>query len=137
MEMFFINKIVLWILAVIISLLIGLLPEQSDNASNNTPDYSAESEDEKKNNYDYDKSSTAEAIELPVVLVGKYGMTPPSLSHNNSIDNEGDHPTYSYELYDGSLMSSLVAQVSENPQGSGGTTIRVAPAALPDGEDYA
>jgi CubicO group peptidase (beta-lactamase class C family) len=63
-------------------------------------------------------------------------MTPPSLSHNNSEDNEGDNLTYSYELYDDSLMSSLVSQASENPEGSGGTTVWVAPAALPDGEDY-
>lgn len=61
---------------------------------------------------------------------------PPSLSHTNAEDNEGDALTYSYELYDDSLLSSLVAQAAEYPQETGGTTVWEVPSALPDGEDY-
>jgi hypothetical protein len=63
-------------------------------------------------------------------------MTPPSLSHTNAQDSEGDILTYAYELYDDSLLSSLVAHASEVPQGSGGTTVWEVPSALPDGDDY-
>ncbi len=63
-------------------------------------------------------------------------FTPPSLSHTNAEDSEGDVLTYSYELYEDSLLSSLVAQESEYPQASGGTTAWEIPSLLPGGEDY-
>jgi CubicO group peptidase (beta-lactamase class C family) len=62
--------------------------------------------------------------------------TPPSLSHNNSEDNEGDVLSYSYEVYDDSLMSLLVSQASDYPQGTGGITAWEVSSVLPDGEDY-
>lgn len=60
-------------------------------------------------------------------------ITPPSLSHANAMDNEGDVLSYSYEVYDDSLMSTLVSHASGLPEGSGGTSSWQIPSALPDG----
>jgi len=62
--------------------------------------------------------------------------TPPILSHNNSTDNEGDDLSYSYEVYDDSLMSSPVAQASDLSENPGGQTSWTIDAILPGNEDY-
>jgi CubicO group peptidase (beta-lactamase class C family) len=46
----------------------------------------------------------------------------PLLSHNKAIDNESDPLTYTYEVFDDSLMSILVAWVENHPESPGEIT---------------
>ena len=62
--------------------------------------------------------------------------TLPWLSHTNAMDAEGDPLWYSYEVYDDSLLSILVAHASDQPEGLGGATSWRLNVALPRGEDY-
>jgi hypothetical protein len=58
------------------------------------------------------------------------------LSNINSLDNEGDVLTYTYEVYDDNLMTNLVAQTQLHPEAPGGLTFWTVSPDLPDNEDY-
>jgi hypothetical protein len=62
--------------------------------------------------------------------------TLPWLSHTNAADTEEDTLWYSYEVYDDSLLSTLVAHASGQPEGLGGATSWRLTVALLRGEDY-
>jgi sugar lactone lactonase YvrE len=61
---------------------------------------------------------------------------PPTLSHANSQDDEGDGLTYSYEVYDDELLTELIVQASGIPEGDCGTTTWEPPDTIPDENDY-
>jgi len=63
-------------------------------------------------------------------------VNPPVVWHGNSWDAEGDGLVYSYEVYEDSQMTVLVAQGAGHPEGTGGTTAWAVPVSLPDGGDY-
>jgi hypothetical protein len=63
--------------------------------------------------------------------------TPPYLlSHGNAADADGDPRSYSYAVYSDSLMTTLVAQASDQPEGEGGTTSWQITAPLTPMESY-
>ncbi|MEE9442492.1 MAG: dockerin type I domain-containing protein [candidate division Zixibacteria bacterium] len=61
---------------------------------------------------------------------------PPTLSHANSQDNEGDSLTYSYEVYDDELLTELIVQASGIPEGDDGMTTWELPDTIPNENDY-
>ena len=58
------------------------------------------------------------------------------LSHGNAADADGDPRSYSYAVYYDSLMTTLVAQASDQPENPGGTTSWQIPTPLPSGAEY-
>jgi hypothetical protein len=60
----------------------------------------------------------------------------PELTHETAEDSEGDSLTYSYELYDDSLMSTLLAQKIDEPKGKSGSAAWQVPMILTPDDDY-
>ena len=59
-----------------------------------------------------------------------------ALTHSNNPDNEGDALTYTYELYDDDLMTTLAETISDYPSGTDATTSWSPATSLVIGEDY-
>ena len=77
----------------------------------------------------------------PADLVPDNGLqlpaTPPYvLSQGNATDADGDPRWYSYAVYADSLLTTLVAQASDQPENPGGTTSWQIPTPLSAGSDY-
>jgi hypothetical protein len=62
----------------------------------------------------------------PSDLMGVTSATP-ALTHVNASDNESDPLTYDYEVFEDSLLTILVAQADNQPQGSGSSSWTVSP----------
>ena len=50
------------------------------------------------------------------------GLPPHILSHGNAADTDGDRLSYSYGVYDDSLLTLPVVEASDQPESEGGTT---------------
>ncbi|MCP4566859.1 MAG: hypothetical protein GY841_04675 [FCB group bacterium] len=60
----------------------------------------------------------------------------PLMANNNASDVEGDALTYSYEVYNDVLLTSLAASASDQPEGSGAQSTWIIDPAVEPGEEY-
>jgi immune inhibitor A len=77
----------------------------------------------------------APAALSPDNLDGVISSTP-DLEHQNASDGESDVQTYDYELYEDSLLTIIVTQASDQPEGSGSSSWTVDVSLIDDKEYY-
>jgi len=68
--------------------------------------------------------NSAPSIPIPMAPAPMYGVISvnPILTSENASDGEADEITYDFELYQDSMMTTLIESVSDMPEGGGGMT---------------